>query len=101
MVITVTAENFDEEVLQAKETVLVDFWAAWCAPCRMLAPAVEKIAAEHTNIKVCKVNIDEQETLAMQYKVMSIPTLLVFKDGKQMEKSVGVISKEEIEALLG
>ena len=99
-VIEVTKNNFDAEVLQAKGTVLVDFWASWCAPCRMLAPVVEGFADSHPEIKVCKINIDEESELAISYKVMSIPTLVVFRGGEVAGKSVGVISKEELEQLV-
>lgn len=94
--ITLTQGNFQTEVLDAKGTVLVDFWAAWCGPCQMLSPVVDQVAAEAQGIKVGKVNIDEQPDLAAQFDVMSIPTLVVFKDGKAVEQSVGVIPKETI-----
>ena len=94
--ITLTKGNFQSEVLDAKGTVLVDFWAAWCGPCQMLSPVVDQVAAEAQGIKVGKVNIDEQPDLAAQFDVMSIPTLVVFKDGKAVEQSVGVIPKETI-----
>lgn len=94
--ITLTKGNFQTEVLDAKGTVLVDFWAAWCGPCQMLSPVVDQVAAEAQGIKVGKVNIDEQPDLAAQFDVMSIPTLVVFKDGKAVEQSVGVIPKETI-----
>lgn len=94
--VTLTQENFQTEVLDAKGTVLVDFWAAWCGPCRMLSPVVDEVAAELPGVKVGKVNIDEQPDLAAQFDVMSIPTLVVFKDGKAVNQSVGVIPKEAI-----
>ena len=94
--VTLTQENFQTEVLDAKGTVLVDFWAAWCGPCRMLSPVVDEVAAELSGVKVGKVNIDEQPDLAAQFDVMSIPTLVVFKDGKAVNQSVGVIPKEVI-----
>ena len=94
--VTLTQENFQTEVLDAKGTVLVDFWAAWCGPCRMLSPVVDEVAAELSEVKVGKVNIDEQPDLAAQFDVMSIPTLVVFKDGKTVNQSVGVIPKEAI-----
>ncbi|MCM1497851.1 MAG: thioredoxin [Clostridium sp.] len=100
-VINVTADNFEEEVLKSDRTVLVDFWADWCGPCKRLAPVVDKIAEEHSEIKIAKVNIDEQAALAMDYKVMSIPTLVVFKNGQIVNQTVGLQSKEEIESMLG
>lgn len=99
-VISVTTDSFEQEVLQAEQTVMVDFWAAWCGPCKMLSPIVDQIAEEHPEIKVCKVNIDEEPSLAIDYKVMSIPTLLVFKNGEKVNMSIGVQSKSDIEAML-
>lgn len=99
-VLNVTAANFEKEVLQAKQTVLVDFWASWCGPCKMVAPIIDQIATEHEDIKVCKVNVDEEASLAMDYKVMSIPTLIVFKDGQAANQSIGVQSKSDIEGML-
>ncbi len=99
-VVNVTKDNFEEEILKAEQTVLVDFWAGWCGPCKMLGPIVDQVAQEHPEIKVCKIDIDEQTELAMQYKVMNIPTLLVFKNGEVANQSVGVISKNEILELL-
>lgn len=95
-VINVTKDNFDEEVLNSDKTVLVDFWAGWCGPCKMLGPVVDMVAEELTDIKVCKVDIDENPDLAFVYKVVSIPTLIVFKNGTIANRSVGVISKSEI-----
>ena len=100
MITKITKENCDKEVMNAEGTVLVDFWAAWCGPCRMIAPAVEKIAEERPDVKVCKVNIDDEQELAIKYGVMSIPTLMVVKNGEITEKAVGLRPKEEIEALL-
>lgn len=99
-VISVTADHFEQEVLQTEGIVMVDFWAAWCGPCKMLSPIVDQIAEEHPEIKVCKVNIDEEPSLAIDYKVMSIPTLLVFKNGEKINMSIGVQSKSDIEAML-
>ena len=99
-VISVTADHFEQEVLQTKGIVMVDFWATWCGPCKMLSPIVDQIAEEHPEIKVCKVNIDEEPSLAIDYKVMSIPTLLVFKNGEKINMSIGVQSKSDIEAML-
>ena len=99
-VVNVTKDNFEKEILKAEQTVLVDFWAGWCGPCKMLGPIVDQVAQEHPEIKVCKIDIDEQTELAVQYKVMNIPTLLVFKNGEVANQSVGVISKSEILELL-
>lgn len=99
-VISVTVDNFEQEVLKTEGIVMVDFWAAWCGPCKMLSPIVDQIAEEHPEIKVCKVNIDEEPSLAIDYKVMSIPTLLVFKNGEKVNMSIGVQSKSDIEAML-
>lgn len=99
-VVTATQDNFDAEVLSSDKTVLVDFWASWCGPCKMLSPVVDQIAEERTDIKVCKLNVDEQQDIAVKYKVMSIPTLIVFKDGAEAARSVGVKPKEEILAML-
>lgn len=99
-VITITKDNFSKEVLSSDRPVLVDFWATWCGPCRMLAPTVDEIAEENKNIKVCKVNVDENPELAAQFSVMSIPTLLVFKNGKLSASSVGLISKDSVLKLL-
>ena len=100
MITNITKENFDKEVMQAEGTVLIDFWAAWCGPCRMIAPAVEKIAEERPDVKVCKVNIDDEQELAIKYGVMSIPILMVVKNGEIVNTAVGLRPKEEIEALL-
>ena len=100
MITTVTKENFDQEVLMAKEPVLVDFWAAWCMPCKMLSPIVDQVASERSDVKVCKINIDDEGELAIRYGVMSIPNLIVFKNGEITNKSIGLISKEDILALL-
>ena len=99
--IILTAQNFQEEVLNSQVPVLVDFWATWCGPCRMLAPVVAAIAEEKAGqIKVGKVDVDEEPELAIRYGIASIPTLMVFKEGKLVQSSVGVIPKTAIEALL-
>lgn len=101
-ILEITKDNFEQEVLQATKPVLIDFWATWCGPCRMMAPVVEEIAAEAGDtLIVGKVNVDEAEDLAVQYGVSSIPTLMLFKDGKQIDSKVGVRAKEDILAMLG
>lgn len=99
--IVITKENFDSEVLKAEGTVLVDFWATWCGPCRMLSPIVDEVASERPDVKVGKINVDEQPELAQQFGIMSIPTLLVFKNGEKVQESVGLIPKEKVEELIG
>lgn len=98
-VITVTEDNFRNEVLDADRPVLVDFWADWCMPCRMLSPVVDEVASEKADVKVCKINVDEQPELASKFGVMSIPTLVVFKNGQAVRRSVGVIPKDGVIAL--
>lgn len=99
-VMTITKENFKQEVLESDKPVLVDFWAAWCGPCRMLSPIVDEITDERHDIKVGKVNVDEQQELAAQFGIMSIPTLMVFKNGEAAAQSMGVQPKQRILAML-
>ena len=99
-VINVTSENFQEEVIRSEKPVLLDFWASWCGPCRMVGPILDEIAGERSAIKVGKVNVDEQQELAAQFQVMSIPTLLVLKNGEVVNKSVGAQPKAKILELL-
>lgn len=96
----VTIDNFDQEVLQSEKPVLIDFWASWCGPCKMLMPVIEELAGEVTDAKICKVNVDEQPDLAAKYGVMSIPTLVVIKNGQTVKKTVGVQSKDAILEML-
>ncbi|MEE0435103.1 MAG: thioredoxin [Peptococcaceae bacterium] len=99
-VLTITKENFEQEVMKSDKPVLLDFWAVWCGPCRMVSPIVDQIAEERTDIKVGKINVDEQNELATAFRVMSIPTLVVVKDGKIVNQTVGVQPKADILALL-
>lgn len=98
--ITITNKNFDQEVLASDKPVLVDFWATWCGPCHMLAPIVEEIAESRSDIKVGKVNVDEEGELAVRFGISSIPTVMVFKNGELTAQSVGYRPRAEIEALL-
>lgn len=97
---TFTMANFNEEVLQSDIPVMVDFWASWCMPCKMLTPVIEELAEEADGYKVGKVNVDEEPELARQYNVMSIPTVLVFKGGQVVKQSVGVQPKEALEDMI-
>ena len=96
----ITKENFENEVIKSDKPVLVDFWATWCGPCQMLLPIIEELSGEVTNAKICKINIDEQPELAAQFKVMTIPTLMVMKDGQVISTSVGVKPKTAILKML-
>ncbi len=96
-VLTITENNFEEEVLNSEKTVLIDFYADWCGPCKMQSPIVDKIAEERSDIKVGKINIDENPELAEKYDVMSIPTLVIIKNGQVANQFVGLTSKHEIE----
>lgn len=99
-VLEVTEENFEAEVLKETKTVLIDFYADWCGPCQVLSPIVEAVAKSNTDIKVVRIDIDNAENLAIEYGVMSIPTLVVVKDGKEAKRSVGLISQSEVEELV-
>ena len=97
MLVTGTKENFKKEVLESNERVFVDFWASWCGPCRMLGPVMDALAKDY---KVVKVNVDDEESLAMEYGIMSIPTVIVFDKGQIYNKSVGLVSKEQLEGMI-
>lgn len=100
MALEITSSNFDKEVLDSDKPVLVDFWAAWCNPCKMVGPVIEEISQEATDFKVVKVNIDENPDIASRYNIMSIPTIGLFKDGQLVKQSIGVQPKEQILSLL-
>ena len=99
-VVNINMNNFQEEVLNSDKPVLLDFWASWCGPCRMVGPILDEIAAERSDIKVAKVNVDEQPELASKYKIMSIPTLMVLREGKVVNQALGARPKNQILAML-
>lgn len=99
-ILSVSNENFESEVLKSEKTVLIDFYADWCGPCKMLSPIVEQIAKENEDVKVVKINIDNNQELAVKYGVTAIPTLIVIKNGDEANRTVGVASKSEIEAMI-
>ena len=102
MEITLTKGNFEDEVLKSESPVLVDFWASWCGPCKMLAPTIAQIAEEYSGkIKVGKVNVDEEETLSREYGIVSIQTVILFKNGKPEKTSIGLVPKETLVSMLG
>ena len=99
--VEVNGNNFQQEVLESSIPVLVDFWASWCMPCRMLAPTIEKLAEENQDkLKVCKLNTDENQNIAAQYGIQGIPTLIIFKEGKEVGRTVGAMSKEKLQEKL-
>lgn len=100
-IVKITKDNFDKEVKEAKGSILLDFWAAWCGPCQMQGPVLDEIAQEYDNVKIGKVNVDEEQALALHYGITSIPTLMVFKDGEVSDTLVGLRSKEEMLKVLG
>ncbi len=100
-VLTITKSNFNETVLRSDKPVLLDFWASWCGPCRMQAPIIDQLAAEHSNIVFGKVNVDEESDLASEYGITSIPTLIIFNDGQLINQVTGVTSKASLERMLG
>lgn len=95
-VINLNEKNFEEEVTKSEKPVLIDFWASWCGPCKMVSPLVDQLAEEHSEYKFCKVNVDEEESLAIKFGIMSIPTLIIFKNGEQKAKQIGALPKQEI-----
>ena len=99
-VTAITSANFENEIIKSSKPVLVDFWASWCGPCRMLSPIVDEIAKEQNDVKVCKINVDENQGLAAMFQVMSIPTLVLIKDGKIVNKSIGYKPKQAILQML-
>lgn len=99
-VLHINHESFEKIIAQDGKTVLVDFWATWCGPCRMIAPVLEEVAKERPDVTVCKVDVDEERDLALEYGVSSIPTLLVFRDGKVVNQSIGAMPKERVLAML-
>ena len=100
-VLTITKSNFEETVLKSDKPVLLDFWASWCGPCRMQGPIIDQLAASHSNVVFGKVNVDEEPDLASEYGITSIPSLIIFRDGRVIDQVTGVTSKASIERMLG
>lgn len=100
-ILKINKDNFDKEVKESKVPVLIDFWAAWCGPCKMQGPVLDEIAGEYNDVKIGKINVDEEQMLAVEFGITSIPTLMVFKEGKAVETLVGLRSKEELVRALG
>lgn len=99
-ILHITKENFQTEVMESDKTVLLDFWASWCGPCRMIAPVLEEVAQEREDVKVCKIDVDKEPELAQQFQIMSIPTLIVMEQGRIVNKALGAMPKNSVLALL-